>query len=323
MIAIPWIYGHKDSYDGDILPFKNAGIETWVAPGDANWRQVYPLGNVALDNIAGFVEAGQRLGSTGELTTVWDDDGESLFNQDWFGVLFGAAAGWQPGRSSGEAYQASFGHVFYGDTTGRIDTAQKELLTAENLMDVTDESFWLDPWSPAGLAQGAKMRARIPQARLHAEHAIELIQTALATQPSLREKDALRAMELGARRIDFIGLKFQLSDEMREAYAKAYAMQDDSKREIETQELLFSITSMNGRCQDLRDGYSMLKNLYRESWLAENRPYWLDNVLVRYDLQIEQWQRRGDQLNTVLETWQTSKKLPAPGQAGIPAPDPR
>jgi hypothetical protein len=323
MIAIPWVYGHKDSYDGDILPFKNAGIETWVAPGDANWREVYPLGNVAMDNIAGFIEAGQRLGSTGELTTVWDDDGEAIFNQDWFGVLFGAAAGWQPGRSSSEAYQASFGHVFYGDTTGRIDTAQKELLAAESLMDVTDESFWLDPWSAAGMEKGGKMRANIPEARLHAEHAIELIETALATQPSLREKDALRAMELGARRIDFIGLKFQLSDEMREAYAKAYALQDDRKHEIETQELLFSITSMNGRCQDLRDGYSMLKNLYRESWLAENRPYWLDNVLVRYDLQIQQWERRGNQLNTVLETWQNSKKLPAPDQAGIPAPDPR
>ncbi len=323
MIAIPWVYGHKDSYDGDILPFKNAGIETWVAPGDANWRQVYPLGNAALDNIAGFVEAGQRLGSTGELTTVWDDDGESLFNQDWFGVLFGAAAGWQPGRSDGEAYKASFGHVFYGDSTGRIDAAQKELLAAEGLMEVSNETFWLDPWSPAGLAKAITMRAKIPEARLHAEHAIEVIETALATQPSLRETDALRAMELGARRIDFIGLKFQLSDEMREAYAKAYAMQGDTKHEIETQELLFSITSMNGRCQDLRDGYSMLKNLYRESWLAENRPYWLDNVLVRYDLQIQQWQRRGDQLNMVLETWQNSKKLPAPDQAGIPAPDPR
>jgi len=67
---------------------------------------------------------------------------------------------------------------------------------------------------------------------------------------------------------------------------------------------------------------SKLKNLYRESWLAENRPYWLDNVLVCYDLQIQQWRRRGDQLNTVLETWQNSKKLPAPGQASIPAPDP-
>jgi hexosaminidase len=323
MIAIPWIYWHKDSYDQDILPFKNAGIETWVAPGDANWRQVYPLGNVALDNISGFIEAGQRLGSTGELTTVWDDDGEGLFNQNWFGVLFGAAAGWQPGKSNPAPYEAAFGHVFYGDTTGRIDEAQRELMAAQTLMDISNETFWLDPWSPAGLAKAAKMRAKIPEARLHAEHAIELIQTALATQPTLREKNALEAMELGARRIDFIGLKFQLSDEMRDAYAKAYAMQSDKKHENETLDTLYSITSMNGRCQDLRDGYSMLKNLYRDSWLAENRPYWLDNVLVRYDLQIQQWQRRGDQINTLLETWQDTRKLPAPDQAGIPAPDPK
>lgn len=323
MIAIPWIYWHKDSYDGDILPFKNAGIETWVAPGDTNWRQVYPLGNVALDNISGFIEAGQRLGSTGELTTVWDDDGEGLFNQNWFGVLFGAAAGWQPGKSNAAPYEAAFGHVFYGDPTGRIDEAQKELMDAQTLMDVSNETFWLDPWSPAGLAKAAKLRANIPQARLHAEHAIELIQTALATQPALREKNALEAMELGARRIDFIGLKFQLSDEMRAGYAKAYAMQSDKKHENETLDTLYSITSMNGRCQDLRDGYSMLKNLYRDSWLAENRPYWLDNVLVRYDLQIQQWQRRGDQINTLLETWQNTEILPPPDQAGIPAPDPK
>ena len=130
-----------------------------------------------------------------------------------------------------------------------------------------------------------------------------------------------QAMELGARRIDFTGLKFQLSDEMRAAYAKAYAMQSDKQHQDETLDTLYSITSMNGRCQDLRDGYSMLKNLYRDSWLAENRPYWLDNVLVRYDLQIQQWQRRGDQINTLLETWQDTRTLPPPDQAGIPAPD--
>ena len=98
MIAIPWIYWHKDSYDGDILPFRKAGMETWVAPGDANWKVTYPLGGVALDNISGFIEAGQRLGSTGELTVAWNDDGEGLFDQDWFGMIFGAAAGWQPGK---------------------------------------------------------------------------------------------------------------------------------------------------------------------------------------------------------------------------------
>ncbi len=320
MIAIPWIYWHQDSYDHDILPFKNAGLETWVAPGDANWRVVYPIGKTALDNISGFVAAGQRLGSTGELLAVWNDDGEGLFNQDWFGVLFGAAAAWQPGKSDSAAYEASFGPIFYGDTTGRINEAQAEIMAAEDLIDVSDETFWEDPWSPAGLAKADKMRASIPAARLHAEHAIELIETALSTDPSLREKDALRAMELGARRIDFIGLKFQLSDEMRDTYAQAYAMKDDRTKDTATSNMLYSVSSMNGRCQDLRDSYSLLKNLYRDSWLAENRPYWLDNVMVQYDLQIQRWQRRSDEFNTLINNWQSSRVLPSAAQAGIPAP---
>jgi len=320
MIAIPWTYGHEDSYDHEILPFKTAGMETWVAPGDSNWKQVYPLGNIALDNISGLVEAGQRLGSTGVLTTVWNDDGEGLFNQDWFGVLFGAAAGWQSGKSDAAPYAAAFGPTVFGDTTGNLNAAQADLLAAEDLIDVSDETFWLDPWSPAGIAKADKLRAKIPAARLHAEHAIELLQQALTANPSLRERDAIAAMELGARRIDFIGLKFQLSDEMRNAYAKAYAARSDAKHHAATEDILDSIGSMNGRCQDLRDGYSLLKDLYRTSWLADNRPAWLDNVLVRYDMRMQLWQQRGEDINTLINTWNDTQSLPTAAQAGIPPP---
>jgi hypothetical protein len=329
MIAIPWIYWHEDSYDHNITPFKTAGIETWVAPGDANWRVVYPLGHAALDNIAGFIESGQRLGSTGELTTVWNDDGEGLFNEDWFGVLFGAAAGWQPANRDltvePAAYTATFGRDFYGDDSGRIDEAQKELMAAEqgpDEIDVSDQAFFLDPFAPAGVAWAKKFLPHVPAARLHAERAIELIEFVKADTPGLREREALDAMELGARRIDFIGMKAQLADEMEVAYAKAYAQKDDKNRETETRELLYSISSMNGRCQDLRDAYSMLKNLYKASWLAENRPYWLDNVLVRYDLEIERWQKRGDDVNTLIDTWQSSKQLPTAAEAGFPGANP-
>ncbi len=302
MIAVPWIYWHKDSYDNDILPFKKQGLETWVAPGDANWRQVFPVEKTALDNISGFVAAGQRLGSTGVLQTVWNDDGEGLYNQDWFGTLFGAAAGWQSGKAEAAPYEASFGKIFYGDTSGRVNQAQAEIMAAEDLIDVSDETFWLDPWSPAGIAKADKLRPNLSAARLHAEHAIELIESALATDPSLREKDSPRHATKSARRIDFIALKFQLSDEMRDAYAQAYDLQHDRKKDSTTTNLLYNISSMNGRCQDLRDGFSLLKNLYRESWLAENRPYWLDNVLVRYDMQTQLWQKRGDTIDAVIET---------------------
>ncbi len=320
MIAIPWIYWHLDSYDATILPFRQAGMETWVAPGDANWRVVYPNGATALDNIAGFVEAGQRLGSTGELTTVWNDDGEGLFDQDWFGVLFGAAAGWQPGKSDAAAYQAGFGQVFYGDTTGRLDEAQGELMKAATLTPITNEAFWLDPWSPEGQTMAAKWRTTLPSARLHAEHALELIESVRADNPKLREEHALAAMELGARRMDFIAWKFQAADEIAIAYSKAYALKDDKAHRAEMDDLLYSISSMNGRCQDLRDNYSMLKNLYRDTWLKENRPFWLDNVLVRYDLRIQLWQKRGEDINTLIERWQTNHTLPTATEAGLPAP---
>lgn len=317
MIAVPWVYWHEDNYDHNILPFKNAGIETWVAPGDANWNVVYPLGGNALDNISGFIESGQRLGSTGELTTVWNDDGEGLFNEDWFGVLFGAAAGWQPGRSNGALYQNNFGRAFYGDYSDRISEAENELIAAENLIDVSDRTFWVDPWSADGEAEAAKLQPRLSAARLHAERAINLIEEARGSEP-LREQHALDAMELGARRIDFIGLKFQLSREMSEAWQQAYRLRKDKKHQTEVRELLYSISAINGRCQDLRDSYSLLRNLYRSVWLSENRPYWLDNVLVRYDLRIQLWEKRGEHIQQLEQQWQKTHHLPKPGEDGAP-----
>jgi len=320
MIALPWVYGPEKSYDRYIQPFVDQHIETWVAPGDSNWRVVYPIADNAFRNIQGFVRDGQRMGSTGALITVWNDDGEGLFNQDWYGLLFGAAASWQPGESDIPQYQAAFAPVFYGDLSGKLSQAHREIMAAQALVGGNNETFWLDPWSPAGHAVASRMRPTLHSMRLHAEQALTLLAQARAEQPSLREQDALLGLEVGARRLDFIGMKFQLADEMATAYAKAYALPDDGKHTTEKRELLYSITSMNGRCQDLRDGYSQLKELYRQLWLTENRPYWIDNVLVRYDLQIQKWQQRSDDLNTVINDWQRTKQLPAAEKVGIPPP---
>lgn len=324
MIAVPWVYWHQDSYDKDILPFKKEGIETWVAPGDANWNLVYPDANVAFDNIQGFVADGQRLGSTGVLTTVWNDDGEGLFSMDWYGLMFGAAAGWEPAPASIAQYQHSFGSVFFGDSSGKTDQALQELLTAYKILgtahigDISDRTFWQDPWSTAGQKMADKMRPVSHDARLHAERALTLLYEVRKENPDLREQSALDAIELGARRIDFAIQKFQLSDEMAAAYAEAYAKQGDASHRSATSEILSSISSMNGRCQDLRDGYSLIKNLYKKVWLSQNSPYWIDNVLVRYDLRIQLWQQRGEKVDEVHQQWWDTHTLPIAGELGIP-----
>jgi hypothetical protein len=328
MIAVPWNYWSTSGFDKMIEPFAKNGIETWVAPGDANWNQVYPVAKTALWNIQGFIRDGQRLGSTGALTTVWNDDGEGLFNMDWYGVLFGAVAAWQPGESSIANYQDAYGAIFHFDPTGKINEAEKELMastealsSAETHMN-SDELFWLDPWSAQGQEVSTKLLPQAHDLRLHAERAIVLLAEVRAGNPKLAEPEALTAMDLGARRLDFIGLKFQLAQEIASAYVQAAAQQHDKTQRAAANRMLEEISSDNGRCQDLRDGYSALKAEYSQVWLEENRPYWLNNVTVRYDLEIERWQRRGNQFETAVRAWHGGQDLPAAPSLGLPATSP-
>jgi hypothetical protein len=324
MIAVPWIYSPTGDFDKAIEPFAKAGMETWVAPGDANWNSVYPVERNALWNIQGFIREGQRLGSTGALTTVWNDDGEGLFNMDWYGVLFGAVAAWQPGESSIATYQDAYGPLFHHDASGKIDNAEKELMAAEEALGnaqtgmTSDMVFWLDPWSPQGQAISAKLQPTIEDLRTHAERAIVLVEQARAANPNLLETNALVAMDLGARRLDFIGMKFELAQQIAQSYAQAVAQQHDKTMTSATRHMLGEISSDNGRCQDLRDGFSAIKGEYAQVWLSENRPYWLNNVTVRYDLEIERWQNRCELLDQSTRDWQNGKDLPAAASLGLP-----
>lgn len=324
MIAVPWNYSANTDFDKLIEPFAKAGMETWVAPGDSNWNEVFPMAQNALWNIQRFIREGQRLGSTGALTTVWNDDGEGLFSMDWYSLLFGAVAAWQPGESSIADYQDAYGQVFHLDPTGNINTAEKELMAAEEaLINAktglnSDTIFWLDPWSAQGQAVSAQLLPFAVDLRLHAERAIVALAQARESDPNLREPAALTAMDLGARRLDLIGMKFEIAQAIVSSYAEAIAQQHDKTKARVTGHLLEEISSNNGRCQDLRDAFSALKGEYSQVWLGENRPYWLNNVTVRYDLEIEKWQRRGNLFQQSAHDWRNGKDLPAPASLEMP-----
>jgi hypothetical protein len=318
LVAVAWTYNPDTSFTRFIAPFRNAGMETWVAPGVNNWNRVYPDNDLALPNIQGFVRDGQRLGATGVLNTSWDDDGEALFNQVWYGALFGAAASWQSGESSIEDFASSFGRVFHNDTTGRIDEAQRKLTAAHALLrragvgDASDYLFWLDPWSDEGKLVAQKIRPVTHDVRILAESAIVFV--AQARQGVTSERDALDALTLGARKIDFIGMKFQFADDVVQMYARA----SDTTSKAASHDLA-DITGINGRLQDLRDGLSLIRDEYEKAWLAENRPYWIHNVLARYDLATQLWISRADRINLSRQQSYRTRQLQPAGDIGVPA----
>jgi hexosaminidase len=372
-IAIAWGYNPEPKGFAKLLtPFTNAGFETWVSPSVNNFRVVYPDNNKALYNIQQFTRDGQRMGATGQLNTIWNDDGEGLFNQDWYGILFGAAAAWQSGESSVEAFEQSYGQVFHGDASGALNQAQMELMAAHVVLseqakvgDATNNIFWLDPWSKDGQKVAGQVRPWTHDLRMHAEAALTLIAQARAAAGAnpvgmtsagvtstmydaakygaatsgLREPDAVDAMELGARRMDFIGLKFQLADEMAAGYARAYgastappipaprpsrssASTEKKPPRVSVNRELSDLNSVNGRIQDIRNGYTLLRDLFESAWLRSNRPYWLRNMLEQYDYTTQIWLARADKVHSAQRQWSETKTLPAAADLGIPpAPD--
>jgi hypothetical protein len=352
-IAIAWVYNPEArGYDRFLTPFTKAGFETWVAPSVNNFRKVYPNNNLALANIQRFTADGQRLGSTGQLNTIWNDDGEGLFNQDWYGILFGAAAAWQKGESSIAAFQDSYAQVFHGDATGALNEAQKEMMLAHSVLrdqakegDGTNSIFWLDPMSKDGLRIGAQVRPYTHELRLHAERALTLIAQARAAAPgaapvsanptaynpvesypsaptTLRETAAIDALELGARRMDFIGLKFQLADEIAEGYQRAYAMQNtkDRKQRMDVSRELSDINGVNGRIEDYINTYSLLRDLFEQAWYRSNRPNGLRPMLEHYDYTIGVWEARSERLRSAQRQWSDTHTLPTAAELGLPLP---
>ncbi|HEY5381068.1 MAG TPA: family 20 glycosylhydrolase [Acidobacteriaceae bacterium] len=352
MIAISWHYSPSTTGFTKYLDyFKSAGFETWVAPGINNWSRVYPNYNMGLENIQEFTRDGQAMGADGQLNTIWYDDGEALAANNWYGILFGCAAAWQQGESSIPQFQANFGPVFHDDMTGKLNLAQQELMAAHDVLkydaqvgDGSDGLFWIDPWSKDGQQYAQKIRPYTHELRLHAERALDLIAQARAAYPaaastpiaysptnklpsnptSLRETNAIDALELGARRFDFIGLKFQLADEMAEGYARAQAdaLSTDRKTHSQVNRELSDINGVNGRIQDIKDGYSLLRDLYSQLWLRTNRPYALRPVLEHYDSTIGLWLTRIDKVRSAQRQWADSRILPNAADFDIPAPPP-
>lgn len=328
MIAVPWHYDAEPDFTKAIKPFVDAGLETWVATGVNNWNRVFPDNNVALANIRVFVRDGQRLGAKGVLNTVWNDDGEGIFDENWYGVLFGAAAGWQKGESPEASFEASYGLAFHGDATGKIDEAEQALMAAHavlheaGLEDVQDSYFWVDPFSPEGEQVSAKLLPAAHALRLDAERAITLVAQARAAAKAnhitLRNEAALDAMGLGARRMDFVGMKFQAADDCEKLYARAQALAADKANWNEVSDLLETIGSNNGRLEDIRDGYSQIGELFRKAWLRDERRYWLANNEDRYARATELWIGRSRKWNTVIQHWWDTHTLPPAGVVGLP-----
>jgi len=314
LIVANWDYAPRDSYNSRIEPFKKAGLQQLVCPGIWSWNQIFPNVESSSKNIINFVRDGQTAGAIGMLNTSWDDDGESLFEMSWYGVVLGSAASWQSQPFDQKAFDADFDWAFFR-TEGQTFVGAIRALGSVNATlggGASDEAFWRNPFNTAFQTQVRANTEKIREMRLQVENAEEAI---IRNRSKVRRNGSMiPAMIFAARRFDHLGRRAQTIEKFSREYWDAYLNLGDRAK---ARRLRRYTGAIYNHLREMAEELAELKTSYREQWLAENRPYWLESILSRYDQAISIWLAKSRAMDDALRIYDTTSILPNPEEFGL------
>ncbi len=318
LIVMNWTYGPRETYMPRIKPFKDAGLRQFVCPGVQNWNQIFPNNDAAAVNIANFVRDGQAAGVLGMMNTSWDDDGETLFEMTWYGITLGAAAAWEDAPLDVANYERNFDWAFFRHAGDHFVKAARSLGSVNRLLGVgsSNDVFWRDPFTATFQEDQVRpLSDKTRQMRLLVEGVNETLRR--EGDGARRNRSMIGSMRFAARRFDHMGRRMQVIEQLSRDYWDAYLNMGDRRR---VQRLLRAYTGrVYNAPREMAEELSVLRQSYREEWLKENRPYWLESVLARYDQTINNWLTRSKQLGEVLREYEETSTMPSPDEFGLGA----
>jgi hexosaminidase len=281
LIILSWGYHAADSFDDAILPFKNSGFEFMVAPGVSCWSQVWPdMANAAI-NISNYVRDGYKLGAMGMMNTAWDDDGENLFNYNWYSLIWGAECSWKPAsaKTGIEAvnernerlsrFNPAFDKLFFGcknSSVVKVLYGFNEIRKVPVKNIVADGSVWESMLNlyPDNLTDAAiENNKKVLEMSKKMCADIELLRKDVTRNNYLLDHAAF-----AAKRVMFTAEKNLIRADVSH-YMKNRT--DEKKKELK-----LSLAKLN-------DELFSHKKEYVHLWNEENRGWWLDKVLDKYN----------------------------------------
>ncbi len=297
VIAVAWSYSARPNFDNMLKPYKDNGLDLFVAPGANNWNVIFPNLDNAYPNTSVFVRDGQKFGALGMLNTNWGDDGETFIGLTWSQFVLGAACSWQPGECNLQQFGNAYDWAFYRNSDTTFHDAILEMNKANTLMksaglgETSNTYMWIDPFSPAGAQFAGRMLPIAHDLRIAAEKGLTAV---LNGRPKAKiHADTLEPLIVAGYRLDFLGMKVQFQDEIAKAWAGM--MVPNAQGRYNTGGMS-EIAGTNGRLEDLRDALVRSRGMYSDYYLKENHPYWLGNVLQRYDTLTEIVQKKINQV---------------------------
>ena len=135
-----------------------------------------------------------------------------------------------------------------------------------------------------------------------------------------RNRSMIPVMRFAAQRFDHLGRRMQVVEKFSQEYWDAYLNLSDRRKVGRLRNYWGNIYNW---LREMAEELTILKESYRRQWLAENRTYWLDSVLARYDQAIAIWLNKSKALAEAVRLYNTNSILPDPEEFGLgPRPVP-
>ena len=319
LIFMNWTYSPMPSFEARVKKIADAGLKQFVCPGVSCWSQTWPRMKTAVTNIGNFVRDGAKYHVMGMLNTTWDDDGENFWNPNWYGAVYSASVSWNAARRTTACFDKGFAAQFFGPRC-------EPLVAAMWMLDRCNETiagsirpnhlFRDPPLGGKGRLSMPRFGQRMDELLGHATAVRRLV--AKHRSCALGNTDTPDYIDFAAWKFATLARKYRLAAQAATLYRQAYDQSTDRAKAAER------IEQAAAGLDTVRAEVEALKKRYAELWLHENRPYWLDKILPRYDGLAKWLRHRADGLRALVPKARAGEKLPLPESmqmgAGVPEP---
>ncbi len=235
-----------------------------MAPGVSLSERVWPKHYEFRKNITNLCRDGYKNGALGVINTCWDDFGESLTNCALYGLALGAETSWNPATKQERHTEANFTLHFLGSLSDEICQHLDELsewTKIDGIGKFTAMTESMVPFYPALVSDSIKALNQ------RASVALSVLEKNLVNDKK-RNADVFDNAFYAVHRMKWCAERNLTRCQLYRTYNDpTEANIAESKRMIHN-----LIASLHG-----------LKKEYVKVWNFENRPYWLDINMKKYD----------------------------------------
>lgn len=303
IVYMTWEYGDPKSYGKWIDPFVKRNLQFMVCPGILNTNRLFPDLAIAKANINGFINEGYEKGTIGAYTTIWDEGGDQLFSEDWYGVYMAAEKSWNVKETLGNGFDKRYEKTAYGTENGAYVKAIDKLMELRDLpltYNMTHEIWWqhILPQNGEALILNNK---DVPEGLRLVDEAAALLQSA---------KPARNLSDLATLKYIVDRYKLLFDTRIQIAEIAKWYQQNEGKGIAGLEPQIANLRSLKNR-------YITMEADFKNKWNQENQAYTLDYALKPYKNRIAALAELERKLTMVSIAAAANATLPAADAIGL------